>query len=99
MWRGLGAKGALRSTASGLGLELVYNNDTRKQGLFKLIKNFTYTIRALSDTELTLTELGNEAHAFRLPIGSVRKWFTYSHASTGHTSQGARDLCFVDRSI
>ena len=83
------------------GLHLIYANHTRKQGVHKLIKNFTYVVVALTGEKVKLAELGEPGVTFELSIGCVRSWFQYAHAKTGHSSQGATldgDVVIADAS-
>ena len=76
-------------TEFSVGLRLIYNNSTRKQGTRKLIKNFTYEITAITEEKIRLAELGDASVTFELSVGCVREWFQYVHAKTGHSSQGS----------
>lgn len=84
-----------------VGLKLVYDSHTRKQGNARLIKNFQYEITEMSESSIKLREVGGE-DTFELSIGTVKSWFTYTHANTGHSAQGMtyeRPLVICDTSF
>ena len=71
---------------------LIYRNRSRKQGSATLYKNYSYIIKAVSDSEISLEEEdaeGAELIKFDLMRESVDEWFTYPYASTVHSAQGS----------
>ena len=68
---------------------LVYCGRSKKQGEHTLYTNYTYIIKAVSNTMVSLVEEGEEEVKFDLLRKSVDDWFTYPHASTVHSAQGS----------
>ena len=71
---------------------LVYRNRSRKLGNATLYTNYQYSIKKVSDIEISLEEEdaeGEEAVSFDLKRETVDSWFTYAYASTVHSAQGS----------
>jgi hypothetical protein len=71
------------------GLKLTFNVNTRRFGTGKLIKNFQYEITEMCPKGgAKLCESGSKT-SFIVSELQLKNWFTYTHAHTCHSVQGA----------
>ena len=72
-----------------VGVKLVYRERSRKQGKHKLYVGFTYNVLEVTADTFKIEEDGRPDVTFDLLRAKAMPWFTYTHAGTGHSSQGS----------